>query len=224
MPGTKGSRDETGLLSVSVPYYAPTEADVLTVGLEPPFGLKEVNREWDDIEGLEGFQVTINYEGFEDGKDESEEESIEFDPSFSEEPIEAHPSFLLLKDRFGGTLDDKGRVQWSETYFPNTGSQVLSGGPKDKKNPLFGVSTYLALKSVFRRTYTVRDIPDDLLERNGEIVESLPDGFPTPNGRDWLRLPPKVSKRGNVYQISEELLLSPPGGKWPPGVHGLIDA
>lgn len=223
MPGTKGSRDQTGLLSLTVPFYVATESEVLTVGIEAPFELEEISREWDDIEGLEGFQVTVTYEGLEPGRDESEGESIEFEPSFSEEPIEAHPSFLILKEQFDGSTDDKGRVQWPETYFPKTGSQVLSGGPKDKKNPLFGVSTYLALKSVFRRTYVVREIPDDLLDTSGEIVESLPDGFPTPNGRDWLRLPPKVSKRGNVYQISEELLLSPPGGKWPPGVHGLID-
>ena len=32
---------------------------------------------------------------------------------------------------------------------------------------------------------------------------------------------PKVSKRGNVYELSEELMLSAPGG-WPEAVHGLI--
>jgi len=220
--GTAGTRDETGLLSVTVPYYVPSEDEVLTIGLDAPLGLQEVGRDWSDVEGLEGFNVTVSYEGFEDGKDESDEESIEFDPSFSEEPIESHPSFIYLKNRFGGRLDDKGKVQWNETIAP-TGSALKASGSKEVKNPLFGISTYLALKSVFRRTYTVRELPSDLLEAYGEIVESLPDGFPTPSGRNWLRLPPKVSKRGNVFQISEELILSPVGGKWPAGVHGLIE-
>ena len=221
MSGTKGTRDDTDLLSISVPFYAPNEGAVLEVGKEPPLGLAEVGREWDDIEGLEGFQVTVNYEGFEDGRDEGGE-SIEFDPSFAEEPIEAHPRFLELKNRYGGTLDDKGKVQWNETYTPSD-SALSSGGAKEKKNPLFGVSTYLALKSVFRRTYTVREFPKEAFDNIGEIVEELPDDFPTPSGRNWLRLPSKISKRGNVYQISEELILSPPGGKWPVGVHGLIE-
>lgn len=220
--GTKGTRDETGLLSVSVPYYVPSEGDILTVGAEPPLGLKEVGRTWGDVEGMSGFEVVVEYEGFEDGRDEGDTESIEFDPSFAEEPIESHPAFLLLKARYGGTLDDKGKVQWSETYKPTNGA-LQSGGSTEKKNPLFGVSTYLSLKSVFRRTYTVRDLPNDLLENIGEIVESLPDGFPTPSGRNWLTMPPKVTLRGNAYQITEELILSPPGGKWPPGVHGLME-
>ena len=219
--GTKGTRDETGLISITVPYYVATEMDALNVGLEPPYGLKEVGRDWDDAtEGLSGFEVTVKYEGMEEGTEG--EESIDFEPSFSEEPIESHPHFLFLKERYGGTLDDKGRVQWEETYTPSKGATSASGG-KPTKNPLFGISTYLALKSVFRRTYTVEDMPSDLLDTIGEVVEELPDGFPTPSDRNWLRLPPKVSKRGNVYQISEELILSPVGGKWPPGVHGLIE-
>ena len=221
--GTKGSRDDTGLLSVSVPYYVPTEQEILTVGLEPPYGLTEVGRDWSDVEGMSGFMVEVSYEGFEDGKDESEEESIEFDPSFAEEPIESHPAFITLKNKYGGTLDDKGKVQWPETYKPKGSALQASGGNAEQKNPLFGISTYLALKSVFRRTYTVRTLPNDLLDQIGEIVESLPEGFPTPSGRNWLRLPPKVSKRGNAFQISEELILSPVGGKWPEGVHGLIE-
>jgi hypothetical protein len=223
MAGTKGSRDDTGLLSITVPFYVPDEAEVLTVGIEPPFGLVEVGREWSDVEGMSGFEVTVNYEGLEDGKDEGDE-SIEFDPSFAEEPIESHPAFITLKNKYGGTLDDKGRVQWTETYKPSNSALQANTGTSEKKNPLFGISTYLSLKSVFRRTYTLRDLPNDILDDLGGIEESLPDGFPTPSGRNWLRLPPKLSKRGNSYQVSEELILSPPGGKWPEGVHGLIES
>ena len=59
------------------------------------------------------------------------------------------------------------------------------------------------------------------LDRIGTIQESLPGGFPTPSGRNWIVMPPKISQRGGIYQITEELMLSQPGG-WPENVYKLI--
>ena len=77
------------------------------------------------------------------------------------------------------------------------------------------------LRAVFRHTYLRRTLPGGLLDKIGKIRQGLPEGFPTPNERDWLCMAPKVGRRGNVYEISEELMLSAPGG-WPEAVHGLI--
>lgn len=220
MSGTKGTRDDTDLISVTVPFYAPTEADILTLELEPPFGLEEVSRDWDDVEGMAGFIVSITFEGFEDGRDDGKV-AIDFDPSFGEEPIESHPAFLRLKDTYGGTVDDKGKVKWDEE-LKNVNDPLAGRQNEDTKNPMFGISTYLALKTVFRKTYTVRELPDNLLEEYGELTDELSEDFPTPSGRNWLLLPPKISKRGNVFQVTEERMLSPIGGKWAEGVHGLI--
>lgn len=222
MPGSGGKRDKTGLITYNDIWFAPTLADVLTVG-EAPFGLQETDRDWAKLDGFEdAYQVTITSDGFQEGIDEGEV-VYDLDPSFSEEPIESHAFFLRLKEKYGGTLDDKGKVQWLETYTDTKGGLTGNGPDKTKKNPLFGIATYQALKSVFRMTYAKRDQPHGLLEKAGQVTDTLPGGYETPEGRDWLWLPAKVSERGNAYSVSEELVLSPPGGKWPPGVYGLID-
>ena len=88
---------------------------------------------------------------------------------------------------------------------------------------MFGVTTYLVLNAVFRHTYLRRTIPNDLLNRVGTTRSNLPEGFPTPPSRNWLVMPPKVGKRGNVYEISEEWMLSKPGQLWPEAIYGLIE-
>jgi hypothetical protein len=99
-----------------------------------------------------------------------------------------------------------------------SGSKSTSGD----KNPLFGMTTYLVLNAVFRHTYLRRTIPGDLLDRVGTTVDRLPESFPTPAGRNWLVMPPRAGKRGNVFEISEEWTLSKPGEKWPDAIYGLI--
>lgn len=220
--GRNGKRDETGLISYEVPVLARSEAEVLQVGPSRPFGLDEVDRTFKRIDGTDFFEVKVSYEGLPEGVDEGDEE-IDFDPSFSEEPIASHPKWLDLKKRYGGEIEDNGKVKWPETIETSTYNGLAAASTKEVKNPMLGVETYLALKVTFRRTYSVRKLPTDLLDGIGEIVEKLPDGFPTPEGRNWLKLPPKVSQRGNSYKISEELLLSPVGGTWPRGVYGLIE-
>ena len=88
---------------------------------------------------------------------------------------------------------------------------------------MFGQSTYLVLHAVFRRTYLVRRVPKDLLDGVGTTRERLPGGLPTPKGRNWLIMPPKVARRGNVFEITEEWMLSKPGQKWPEAIYGLIE-
>ena len=230
--GTSASVDETGLTTISIPYYVATEAEAARIGSgeeQSPLGLREIGRSWQDAdEGLKGFMVKVDYEGITTGDNEEEPKpSFEFDPSFSEEPIESHPNFLEIKDKYGGSVDDKGKVVWPQYTTPDFTEPHSVGFDDDDlegiKNPLFGVKTYLSLKSVFRKTYTVKILPKDLLDSIGSITESLPDDFPTPEGRNWLKMPPKVTQRGNGYQISEELLLSQAGGKWPEEVHSLIE-
>jgi len=217
--GLKGSRDKTGLVSITVPFYVETLDEAFRVGGSPPVGLHEDSRSIEDVEGA-GYVVHITYEGLESGKDEGTTD-YEFDPSFSEEPIESHPLIQELVDRYQGEVDPKTK----KVTFPATlagGGSGLDGSGNEKPNPLAGLSTYVSLRSVFRTTYTARKIPPRLLKEIGTVKSSLPGGFPTPSGRDWLVMPPKISKRGNAYQISEELMMSPPGG-WPKSIYRLIE-
>ena len=223
MLGLTANRDERRLMSVSVPWNCSTLAETMSVGGGKPFGLPETGRQVSQLEDG-SFQVTITYEGTE--TEPPEDDSYEFDSSFREEPIESHPNIALIRSRFGGVTGDDGRITFPERLpRHNSGGTGLSGNESTasaEKNPMFGQTTYLVLHAVFRRTYLKRRVPKDLLESAGTTREKLPGGLPTPSGRNWLVMPPKVSKRGNVFEITEELLLSKPGEKWPPAVYRLI--
>lgn len=238
MPGQKGSIDDKGVVQWTVPYFVEDLADVLKVGREAPVsGLIEVGRTWSDdgeVQGV-GIKVEVTYEG--GGGPGSQPDSYEFDSSFREESLVAHPLWSThLKPIFKGKYDDESKTIKFPEYLEGKSGSGLSGdfvGPpspgqlakfkreNQKKNPLYGVETFLSLSSIFRHTYVKSSVSASIFERIGTIRESLPGGFPTPDGRNWLVMPPKISQRGSVYQITEELALSKPGG-WEPTIYALI--
>ncbi len=224
MQGTEGSRDDTGLITLSVPYFVSTLSDALTIGKEPPLGLEEVGRDWEDIEGFGedgGFRVVVKYEGFEDGKEEGEE-TFEYTPGFSEEPIESHPLYLNLLEIYQGVYDPEAKsTTWPLTYQSKSNGLKASGG-KDAKNPMLDVNTFILLTCTFVHTYSARVIPDNLVDRIGELRDDLPGGFPTPSGRNWMLMAPRIRKRGNAFTVTEEWLLSPAGGEWSKAVYALL--
>jgi hypothetical protein len=223
MLGLSASRDERGLVSISVPWNCKSLAQTMSVGGGSPFGLPETGRQVSQLEDA-SYQVTITYEGTED--EPGEEQSYEFDSSFREEPIESHPKINQIRKRFGGVIGDDGRITFPEKLPSATGEGTgLSGAESTsaEKNPMFGQATYLVLNAVFRRTYLERRVPKDLLDGVGTTRERLPGGLPTPKGRNWLVMPPKVARRGNVFEITEEWMLSKPGEKWPEAIYGLIE-
>lgn len=223
MLGLSGSRDERGLISMALPFNCATLDETLSVGRVFPFGLPETRRSVTQLEDG-SFQATVTFEGTEGSGDEGNSATYEFDSMFREEPIESHPSIDKIKSAYGGYERD-GRILFPEKLTSSKSSGTGLSGSKTTsgdKNPLFGMATYLVLNAVFRHTYLRRTIPSDLLERVGTTVERLPESFPTPAGRNWLVMPPKAVKRGNVYEISEEWTLSKPGEKWPDAIYGLI--
>lgn len=229
MPGQKGSIDDKGVVQWTVPYFVEDLADVLSVGAQPPLsGLIEVGRNWSDdgeVEGV-GVKVEVTYEGF-NGDPEDQPDTYEFDSSFREEPIVAHANWYDIKKAFNGRYDSETKtVTFSEFLDERRAGlrlvdQSKRGERGELKNPFFGVETFLALSSVFRHTYVRSTIPASIFERIGTIQNSIPGGFPTPEGRNWLVMPPKISQRGGAYQITEELMLSQPDG-WPEAIYSLI--
>lgn len=220
MLGLSGGRDERGLITVAVPWNCATLNEALSVG-SPVMGLPETRRAISQLEDG-SFQATITYEGAEG--ENGDKDTFEFDSMFREEPIESHPSIDRLKTQFGGSLNADGRIVFPEKTPSNKGAGTgLSGSRSSSdKNPMFGVTTYLVLNAVFRHTYLSRSVPSDLLQKVGTTRDRLPEGFPTPTDRNWLIMPPKVNKRGNVFEIAEEWMLSKPGQKWPDAIYGLI--
>ena len=226
MPGQKGEVDEKGVVTWTVPYFVESLSDIFVVGDGPPVeGMKEVGRSWTDIEGA-GLQVEVQYEGV-IGNPEEKEDTYDYDSSFKEETLLAHPLWNKIKTYYKGRyIKEEKRIEFDE-FLTNSNTGLGGGGgtnasgEKGRKNPLYGLETFLSLSSVFRHTYLRETVPSSLLDRIGTIQESLPGGFPTPSGRNWIVMPPKISQRGGVYQITEELMLSQPGG-WPENVYKLI--
>lgn len=219
--GISAGKDQRGLVSVTIPIAPIALNEFLTYKLALPFGVAETGRTIED-RGNGTYKLLITCQGMEG--DAGESETYELDQSIAEEPIESFPEIAQLRKDYGGQLTADGRVIFPETLTVQRNRNVsgLGGGnSKAAKNPMFGVTTWFSFKAIFRHTYLRKNIPASIMSKIGTIEKRLPKGFPTPSGRDWLVMSPRVILRGNTYEIAEEKMLSAPGG-WNPGIYKLI--
>lgn len=245
----QGGKNESGNTRIKVSWWVETLAECLTAGNASELGLPQRSREFkthdDETQGA-GYQVDILYEGVPDGTEDGKDEDWEFDPTFAEEPIETHPEIDRLIKEFGGVEDAEGRVKFPKSVpdgaslkiglgaasgFAAGGavgaaigaaSAAATAAANAKPNPLYGLKTYFVTKAVWRRTRTLKRVPKSVLDTIGTVVGKLPtSAIPTPKGRNWLILPPKIQKRGNAVSVADQYMLSGPGG-WPPDVYQLI--
>lgn len=160
--------------------------------------------------------VTYDYEGISDENPpiENEEVTFEIDASMSEDPIETHPAFLTrLKDKYGWDENERRFSEFIQSAETSTfAGHALSGKPVERKNPLFGVDSWLSVGAVYRRSYASTTIPPGIFRGIGTIVPRPPDigqfNLPDTGSRDWLKMAPKVTKTGNAVRITEEWMLS----------------
>jgi hypothetical protein len=247
--GAKLTTAKSGLKQLGILWWAPTVEEADTCGDSELIGLPLVNRQVDEKApsgNIGGYDVQLSYEGL--NTDEPGAETMEWDGSFREADIEEHPLIIAIARYYGGTMGEDGRITFP-MLAPNGGAKAKKSGVAgatagfssgngrpglakdagrvragaDGRNPLFGMRTYPQLTAVFRRTYATKRIPSNLIPNVGKILKKLPTGYEDLNveGHDWLMQPPKIRQRGNAFEISEELLMSPYGG-WPEAVHGLI--
>ncbi len=220
-----GSINAQGLIAHQVEWFVSDFGQVLTVGDETVLGgIPEKTRQWNLLHHENfGWSVTIKYEGIEaDGDEDDDEFTWEFTPAIAEQPIETHPLIEKLKERFGGTVGDDGRVTFP-ALLPETAesSGLTDNGEAGTKNPMAGWTSYMQTGGVFTRSYVRLRVPRGLAKKANTVVANLPGDFKdlTPKGRNWMVLMPKISKRGRgrnaAVQISERWMLSPLGG-WPP--------
>lgn len=218
-----GERDERGLVSLQIPFHADDLSEFLSYGASNPFGLPEVKR---GIKRLEtgGYQITVTFEGIDPDEDPEGEGTYELDSSFREEPIEAFPGIETIKRDYGG-YEVEGKIKFPSTIPAGSSSGsglVAKNKGENAPNPYYGMTTYRVMHAIFRHTYIRKTIPSSIFDRAGTTANSLPGGFPTPSGRNWLYQPPKMRRRGDVFEISEELMLSKPGAVWPEAIYSLI--
>ena len=232
--GKSGGTDENGLSRITVPWYVQELSQVWTVGNETIQGLPPRSRSFTQL-GDGSYKVNVVHEGYSEedqeegntGEEATTTWNLDFD--FSEEPIESHHNLEEIKQTYGGTVQE-GKVSFPEKLPQN--SQSRSGlrsnrrGTTDK-NPLFGVETFILLKARASKKFTTTEIPGDISRTMGRIVRTLPDAPEDLaaidwGDRDWMIQPPQIEFKGEVRVITQEYLLSPPGG-WPPGVHEFIE-
>jgi len=239
--GQTFSTDDIGVTTWTCRYYVASKDDYHNAGADAPVdGLVETNRQGSDQKGLgedggkEGMIVTVTYEGIVDNRYAGIQNArIEFDASYTEEPLEAHPQWFLLKKVFQASYDEEGgKVVFPESLpkdvkvgnssvdvagtFGLRAIKNVETGETFVKNPMFGEETFLSLGAVFRRTYAVGEIPDYIVNLIGTVYDKLPNEFRSldlPSGkRNWMQQPFKLSRRGGAYVITDEWLQSPIGG------------
>ena len=218
--GTNGSRDERGLSSLVVPFLAVTFDEIFADVSPPKAGFRETGRTW--AHGPAGtFNVDVTFEGY-GGDAPSEEPTYSCQSSFREEPIEAHPQIAELVKRFNGQTDiTTGKVTFPATLEGSAGTNALAGQDgiaAETKNPMAGVEKYMALEVVWEKKYISKSMPG--FTQVGRVVSKPPGNPPSiPKRNAWLVLPPVFTRRGTVYDITEQWQLLPEGT--PPEVYNL---
>lgn len=139
--------------------------------------------------------------------------SFETFASYERIPIAQHPLIADLLINYGGYQTDDGEPLWPPYYSNDEGKQV--------RNPMYGVKTYKSPTMRFRHTYVVKGMPPrSIYDKAGNVVTSLPAGFPTPIGPSdsdgneiklrWLMLVPSLLREGDSTRIVQEYELIDP--------------
>jgi hypothetical protein len=143
--------------------------------------------------------------------------SIDFD--LQEMPIESHWNFEVIKQVYGGRADPNDPQSW---IFPDNMPSGNGGGgtglSKDgnqgagKANPMKGVRTYIVMLTRVTKSYTRRSAPS-VVDKIGTQSSKIPGAPASFNelglgNRTWMQLPPQISKRGSVWQVTESWRLS----------------
>jgi hypothetical protein len=148
---------------------------------------------------------------------------FELDASRRDVPIGAHPCIYEIQYQYDGWEDENG-VHFERTYKPKgkrlgLGSGLRKGG-ESALNPMFGVDAFVDVGAVWRMTTVETRIPRGA---PGRIVVAPPTSRQPPRlgvgVRNWMTLPVKARKRGLVYEVTQEWLLSGRGG-WNEDIYG----
>lgn len=238
MAGITGGKDEKGVVSYVVPFFCPADVDPsskegeLSDTFSPKGGgdqCKEQSRTWKD-NGDGSFSVYITYEGGMVGGDSGsagawfggDGATYEMSASMKDIPIEGHPGITGLMQTYHGTKTGNGVVEFA------------SGTP-DSPNPMYGCKTFKCVSATLRRTTIVNAIDSNCLEGVGSVytkIGSFPQlNYQAPDGkggtksiaREWLKMAPSIQKRGNVFTLTDEYMLSPKGG-FPQYMYDLIQS
>jgi hypothetical protein len=211
--GEKRSIDKTGLEKISRRLFFSSYTAAVTASYN------EVDSDYEralfvgaQAQGDEAgnWIAQFDYEKVSGSIDEGNDIGLveELDFSMSQNPVQSSPQFADMVTQYGWDTAQKA--------FP----QNLSDG---SSSPVYGTTDFLSYTCVYRQTKTVRAIPATIFEDIGTIIGDPPfknlEDPAANDDRTWLYLAPKVSTRGNAFQIVQEWMLSGAGG-WLEAIYG----
>jgi len=155
------------------------------------------------------------YEGVPPNWDPIDDPTFRFIGSMEQATVRSSPNFKRLKEKYGW---DTARKEFPE-FMPK---QAGNGGftPDASTDPvqseLHGTESWMSAGAIYRRSYVRKNVPQAAFDHIGEIV--VPSGaglvFPLPRlgARNFLKMTPELTLRGNCVQIDEDYMLSGPRG------------
>lgn len=216
--GEAGSIEE-GRLRGTLTFHVKSLSEAKSYGPSTYEGAPLRRRQWKWSGPDEGYDITLSYEGPENGT-EDEEGSVELDVSFAERSIKAHPNIKKILEVYQGRVDPVTKEVEFDPDLSKGDQSGLNSGEAKVKNPMFGVTTYLYLSAVVRQT-KIESRPPDLSEI-GQVTKRVPGGYATPKDHDWMKMPPKSRLlTSGDYENTYEFLMSEKGG-WPRHVYGFL--
>ena len=204
--GERRSIDKTGLEKISRRVFFSSYQAAVTGAYN------EVDQTYDDAlfvgaqaQGDEAgnWIAQFDYEKVSGDSNDSDDIGLveELDFSMSQNPVQSSPNFSKMVTAYGWDTAQKA--------FP----QSL---PEGTASPVYGTTDFLSYTCVYRQTKTVSELPSDLFENIGTIIGDPPfkklEDPAMGDDRTWLYLAPKISTRGNAFQIVQEWMLSGTGG------------
>lgn len=218
MTGESGQLDNRGKAVIRKKYFLGSEGDL---GKIPPLtGYRAVNATYNKLLD-DAYEQTVEYAATVPANGDLVEQlngvegTFEMFCSYETVPIERHPKIDKLSLDYGGYFTMDGYAKWPPFYTEGGGGGLGSGD--QKRNPMFGVTSYKDVSMTFRHTYYLKNLNRGIYDRAGKVVENLPAGFPTPKGptdkngkelrRRWMLQMPAISREGESYRIVQDYVL-----------------
>lgn len=212
--GMSATQDKYGVWTVQIPYVVKGVDAIWNAGPDKFKAYNLVGRSVQAHDDGEHFIVTNTYAGAEipQGGATYDDKTTVYDMqvSWEEEPIETHPNISDLLNKYAGRIVN-GEVLFDKEIPASAkssgGAGLGKGQSAPTKNPMYGVVRWKKLGVTWAATRILGSLPSDILDNVGKR-KTPPGSTPTlPTDTAWMQLPPRASKRGSVWQVTEEWMM-----------------
>ena len=219
--GNAGDRNAIATVIVPVEFLdLPSALQINAQDVANAIGLPNLICTSRPFEQLEygGFEVKFQFEGFNykvSADDAQNNCSYSFEPDEKAEPIQTHPNFVNLSLDYAW---DSNKEEFPAQYTPpQNGQTALSKAQQSTTdNPLSGTVDWEKIGGIFTRTYAVTNVPADLYNNAGTIIDYPPDAeklnIPRFKTRQWFKMAPMVQNgekgSGSAFKITERYRLT----------------